>query len=120
MDDYTERLLLLANSVLYNDISAPARDGLPDQGTVRYWIIEWVMNKRKLMPDGLVASSKNRVIKSEKAVKPQRRKIKFSQPCDYCDGCGWVEGGECLKSTCPQCGGSGNQPPLYKHHRLQK
>lgn len=56
MDDYTKRLLLLAHNVLYTDQAAPPREDLPGQGTVRYWIVEWVMNKRKMMPDNLISS----------------------------------------------------------------
>lgn len=25
----------------------------------------------------------------------------------YCDGCGWCEGGEALKTECETCGGTG-------------
>jgi DnaJ-class molecular chaperone len=34
---------------------------------------------------------------------------KSEQPecCDYCDGVGWVEGGEALQTTCPTCKGAG-------------
>lgn len=27
--------------------------------------------------------------------------------CDACDGTGWTEGGECLKTTCYRCNGRG-------------
>lgn len=27
--------------------------------------------------------------------------------CDYCDGCGWYEGGPTLMTTCEKCGGNG-------------
>jgi hypothetical protein len=27
--------------------------------------------------------------------------------CDNCDGCGWVEGGKTLKTTCSKCNGTG-------------
>jgi hypothetical protein len=30
--------------------------------------------------------------------------------CDACDGCGWVEGGEALQTTCKTCGGTGRAP----------
>lgn len=28
--------------------------------------------------------------------------------CDLCDGCGWYEGGEALKTTCANCNGTGS------------
>lgn len=31
----------------------------------------------------------------------------FGQFCDFCDGCGWYEGGPTLKTRCPECGGTG-------------
>jgi hypothetical protein len=27
--------------------------------------------------------------------------------CDFCDGCGWYEGGKALKTTCEKCNGTG-------------
>lgn len=33
--------------------------------------------------------------------------------CDYCDGCGWVEGGEALRTGCRQCHGRGVVPRLW-------
>ena len=30
--------------------------------------------------------------------------------CGDCDGCGWVEGGETLKTTCSTCKGTGVKP----------
>lgn len=33
--------------------------------------------------------------------------------CGDCDGCGWTEGGETLKTTCRTCEGSGEVDPLF-------
>jgi DnaJ-class molecular chaperone len=33
--------------------------------------------------------------------------IKEKVECDYCDGCGWYEGGPYLKNRCNHCGGLG-------------
>ena len=27
--------------------------------------------------------------------------------CDYCDGCGWYEGGKCIQTKCDKCDGHG-------------
>lgn len=41
------------------------------------------------------------------------------EACEYCDGCGWVEGGEALQTTCRQCIGTGfrpvSEPPATGH-----
>lgn len=38
-------------------------------------------------------------------VKPSKWK---KTECRYCDGCGWVEGGKTIKTTCPECKGKGS------------
>lgn len=41
----------------------------------------------------------------------KRKRAAASKPmqeyCDGCDGCGWFEGGETLKTTCKKCNGTG-------------
>ena len=37
----------------------------------------------------------------------QETQIVNTQECSYCDGCGWVEGGISLKTTCKFCSGTG-------------
>jgi DnaJ-class molecular chaperone len=31
----------------------------------------------------------------------------YKEECDFCDGCGWYEGGPTLMTTCEKCGGLG-------------
>lgn len=33
--------------------------------------------------------------------------------CDLCDGCGWYEGGESIKTTCEKCNGTGMVAALH-------
>lgn len=33
---------------------------------------------------------------------------KIIEWCNYCDGCGWTEGGRTLKTTCIKCQGTGH------------
>lgn len=33
--------------------------------------------------------------------------IKRREYCDFCDGCGWYEGGKTFKTTCHKCKGTG-------------
>ena len=33
--------------------------------------------------------------------------IKVEEECDFCDGCGWYEGGITIMTTCEKCGGTG-------------
>jgi len=40
--------------------------------------------------------------------------------CMNCDGCGWVEGGACLKTTCHVCSGRGKLFPYDKKVRAGK
>jgi len=49
-----KRLLFLAAAVLYTDESGPPRDGLPGQGTTRYWIYEYLLNKDLKMPQEMI------------------------------------------------------------------
>ena len=37
----------------------------------------------------------------------QRSKWRELGECGDCDGCGWVEGGKCLQTTCKTCKGTG-------------
>lgn len=40
----------------------------------------------------------------------ENKPTKRVEYCDRCDGCGWYEGGECLKTTCDKCNGIGIIP----------
>ena len=34
--------------------------------------------------------------------------IKVQEECDFCDGCGWYEGGITIMTTCEKCEGTGS------------
>ena len=48
-----------------------------------------------------------RVSQSGKWSTPRRAPKLDAFECDDCDGCGWIEGGAALKSTCSTCKGTG-------------
>lgn len=42
-----------------------------------------------------------------RASNEEKRRARYTMECDACDGCGWHEGGETLKTECRKCGGTG-------------